>query len=56
MDNGSLILLVGLGVVLTALAVLIPPGPSRPSWLPTVLAAGGVALGLVAVLVVALRA
>jgi len=55
MTNAELLMVAGLGLALTSLAVVLPPVPSRPVWLPMVLAIAGAVAGLLVFLVVLLR-
>lgn len=55
MTNAELLLVLGIGLTLTSLAVVLPPVPSRPTWLPLLLAIGGAVAGLLTFLVVLLR-
>lgn len=55
MTNAELILILGVGLLSTSLAVVIPPVPSRPSWLPLVLGIVGAVCGALAFLTVLLR-
>jgi hypothetical protein len=55
MDNGDLLLLLGVGLAAVSLAVLLPPTVARPAWVNTLLGIAGAVLGVLVVLVVALR-
>lgn len=55
MTNSELLLLAGLGVFAAGLAVAIPPWPTRPVWLTTVLGVVAAVLGALVFLVVLLR-
>jgi hypothetical protein len=55
MDNTDLIMLLGFGLTSTSLAVVLPPTPSRPAWLPMLLGIVGAVLGLLAALTVLFR-
>lgn len=55
MDNADLIVVLGFGLVAVALAVILPPVPSRPVWLPLVLGIAAAVLGLLAALTVLVR-
>lgn len=55
MDNNDLLVLLGFGVVAVALAVVIPPSPGRPSWLPLVLGVVAAVFGLLVSLTVLMR-
>ena len=54
MSNADLILLLGIGLLATSLAVVLPGHP-RAVWLPMLLGIAGAVLGALALLVVALR-
>lgn len=54
MSNSDLIVLLGLGVMFTALAIAMPGHP-KTTWLPALLGLAGVVCGAVAVLVVIVR-
>lgn len=55
MTNAELILVLGIGLCATSLAVILPPVPTRPAWLPILLGVVGAVCGLLAFLVVLLR-
>lgn len=55
MTNAELLLVTGLGLVLTSLAVILPPVPARPLWLPLVLGIAGAVCGALVFLTVLLR-
>lgn len=55
MDNGDLIVMLGVGLAVTSLAVVLPPHPSRPVWLPMVLGIVGCVIGLLVALLVFTR-